>query len=212
MRPTTDPRTQNSRYLPLRHLAAAAGLLAIVFLLTGCDPGEKGAGTAVAAAPAALSWSHFEPPPSPELSAQLQARGKELFADNCASCHGEGGDGKGVCAPFLLPQPRDFTSGTYRFKSTPGNEMPTDQDLFRTVSIGLHGTGMPPWQFLLPEEDLWALVAYVKTFSTFFEDYPAPPAVELGDEPAAVTAEHVARGLQIYQGAECAPAPRPMNG
>lgn len=204
MRARTRPRTRDPWSQPLRHFATAAGLLAIIVLLTHCSPGEKGTGTTVAAAPAALSWSHFEPPAGPELSAQLQARGKELFAENCASCHGEEGDGKGVCAPFLAPQPRDFTSGTYRFKSTPGNEMPTDKDLFRTISIGLHGTGMPPWKFLLPEEDLWALVAYVKTFSTFFEDYPAPPAVELGDEPAAVTAEYVERGRQIYQGAECA--------
>lgn len=183
----------------------ACGLLVALLLLAGCQSGDRGstAGSAAAEEPVTLSWSHLEPAAGPEFTAELEARGGVLFADNCASCHGEKGDGKGVCAPFLLPQPRDFTSGTYRFKSTPGNEMPTDQDLFRTVSIGLHGTGMPPWRFLLPEEDLWALVAHVKTLSPYFEEYPAPPGVDLGAEPATVTAENIERGKQLYRQAEC---------
>ena len=53
----------------------------------------------------------------------------------------------------------------YRFRTTPSGQFPTDEDIFRTISRGATGTGMPPWQYLLNADDRWALVDYVKSFS-----------------------------------------------
>jgi len=162
--------------------------------------------TPVAAAPKTepISWTHFDVPTAPPVTPELLARGKELFANNCSSCHGDAGAADGVCAQFLIPHPRDFTKGVFRFKTTAGGAMPTDTDLFRTISLGLHGTGMPPWKFLVSEEDRWALVAYVKTFSDGFEKSEAEPPVDLGPEPKQVTDEMRARGAELYAKAECA--------
>lgn len=156
------------------------------------------AATPVQAAPAPLSWTHFDPPAPPEVTPALQAKGAALYEQNCASCHGDTGAADGVCAPFLAPQPRDFTKSVFRFKTTEAGELPSDTDLFRTISLGLHATGMPPWEFLLSEEDRWALVAHVKTLAPdFAEEEPGEP-VDMGTEPAEVTPEDVERGRQLF--------------
>ena len=89
--------------------------------------------------------------------------GKPVYDAKCALCHGVKGDGKGPAAELLLPQPRDFTSGVYKIR-TSANKVPTDQDIFRMISNGMPGTSMPAWD-VLPERDRWNLVAYIKTFA-----------------------------------------------
>jgi mono/diheme cytochrome c family protein len=148
------------------------------------------------------SWTHFAIPAKPEFTATTVSTGKAVYEANCAGCHGDTGAGDGTCAAFLLPHPRDFTTATFRFKTTPGGELPTEEDLFRTISVGLHGTGMPPWRFLLSDEDRWALVSYIKTFAPAFETTGAGSPVDLGAEPQA-TAEAIARGRDVFVKAEC---------
>jgi mono/diheme cytochrome c family protein len=155
-----------------------------------------------AAEPAYISWTHYDVPPAPADPSGLVERGKQVYLENCAACHGENGAGDGVCSAFLIPAPRDFTRGVFRFKTTPGGEMPTDKDLFRTVSLGLHSTGMPPWKFLLPDEDRWAVVEYIKTFYPPFDNSDVTP-VELGDEPTKITAADIENGKKIYAIAQC---------
>jgi hypothetical protein len=105
------------------------------------------AATPVAAAKSAaapVTFSTFPVPTKPEVTPQFVEHGKEIYLKNCAACHGEKGDGKGICSAFLLPQPRDFTHAQYRLRSTATGSLPTDEDLFRVVSLGLAGTPMPP--------------------------------------------------------------------
>lgn len=98
----------------------------------------------------------------------------------------------------LLPRPRDFTKGVYEFRSTPTGALPTDEDLWKVISTGLHGTAMVPW-ITLPEYDRWALVAYVETFSPRFavEDRREPIT------PGAPRAEPIANGQQLFRDAGC---------
>ncbi|MCG3181614.1 MAG: hypothetical protein BIFFINMI_04012 [Phycisphaerae bacterium] len=67
-----------------------------------------------------------------------------------------------------LEMPRDFTQGFYKFESRPKSgvkdQVPTDEDLFATISRGVNGSAMPAWN-RLPEQDRWAVVDYVKAFS-----------------------------------------------
>jgi cbb3-type cytochrome c oxidase subunit II len=92
------------------------------------------------------------------------ARGKELFTTHCVACHGPEGRGNGPGAQFFLIRPRDFTSATYRYRSTASGKMPLDGDLFRSIYRGLWGTAMPSWR-TLPEYQLWLLVDYVKSLA-----------------------------------------------
>ncbi len=180
--------------------------VAALLFLGSCSDGGGNSSSNLAAAKAdkpVLSWTHLNVPEPPNFTPELASRGEQVFKDNCASCHGESGAADGTCAAFLSPQPRNFTTGIYRFKTTPGAEMPTDQDLFRTVSLGVHSTGMPPWQYLLSEEDRWAVVAHLKTFSDKFESRGAGTPVDLGDEPATISEEMVTRGREAYVKGQC---------
>jgi c(7)-type cytochrome triheme protein len=88
-------------------------------------------------------------PASPELL----ARGQEAYGRYCALCHGEIGDGKGRMAPWLDPKPRDFTAGKYKFRSTLGGSLPTDIDLFRTITRGVPDAGRSDRHPRIPRSD-----------------------------------------------------------
>lgn len=91
----------------------------------------------------------------------LLERGRTLFATQCAICHGENGDGAGKFAYLMNPRPRDFTKGKFKL-STTQNLIPSDEDLFRTISNGMPGSAMPPWSHL-PKADIDALVVFVRS-------------------------------------------------
>src|SRR4029450_14158077 len=87
----------------------------------------------------------------PASSIDSVAKGKQLYDANCIQCHGSQGKGDGYGAPFLVPPPRDLTAGQFKFRTTSSGLLPTDEDLFRTISRGANGTGMPPCNDLLSE-------------------------------------------------------------
>ncbi len=92
----------------------------------------------------------------------IRIRGRELYAKYCAICHGEEGDGAGKFAYLMNPRPRDFRKGDFKLTTT-RNQVPSNDDLLRTISRGMPGSAMPPWGHL-PNTDLQALVEYVRQF------------------------------------------------
>src|SRR3989338_5384992 len=78
---------------------------------------------------------------------------------------------------------RDLTAGQFKCRTTAGGQRPTDDDLFRTISRGANGTGMPPWKYLLTDDERWALVEYVKTFDPRFANARALKPMPLPDAP-----------------------------
>jgi len=140
--------------------------------------------------------------PHPQSTAATLAKGKQLYDANCVQCHGVEGKGDGYGAPFLVPPPRDFTAGQFKFRTTSSGLLPTDDDLFRTISRGANGTGMPPWQYLLNDDDRWALVDYVKTFDARFANARALAPMPLPESPGrSRSAEH---GREVYAKMQCA--------
>ncbi len=88
------------------------------------------------------------------------ARGQALFVKQCSICHGDAGDGAGRFAYLMNPRPRNLQQGRFKLATTE-NQLPTDDDLLRTISRGMPGSAMPPWGHL-PRSDLEALVKYVR--------------------------------------------------
>ena len=96
------------------------------------------------------------------VSSDQEGRHFGLYRKHCAHCHGLSGDGAGPSAVFLEPYPRDFRRGIFKYKATPGPlAPPTDEDLIRVLQDGNADSAMPGFD-LLGDEDLAALVAYVK--------------------------------------------------
>lgn len=128
-------------------------------------------------------------------------RGKALYQRYCIFCHGPYGDGRGQSAPYLDPKPRDFTKAVFKCRSTPSGILPLDTDLYETISRGIHASGMPAWKPLLKRERV-DLVAYVKSFSSAFQEEKPSTPVEIPQEPAA-SQESVARGARLFESMNC---------
>jgi mono/diheme cytochrome c family protein len=78
---------------------------------------------------------------------------KDLFAKNCASCHGATGMGDGVAAPPLARTPANFHA-----------RQPTVTHAISVVADGVPGTAMPAWKTKLSESQRAKLAGYVHAF------------------------------------------------
>ncbi len=152
----------------------------------------------------------------PEPTEEVLARGRDVFNDaatgNCSSCHGVLGRGDGDSAYKPDPDdsskkvsaydddwgnpifPADLTSGTFR-----GGRRPID--IYRRIYAGINGTPMPALgesrgadgNLLVPPEDMWALVHFVRSLSERKGGEGLRPYRELAtahDEPGTSTHAH----------------------
>ncbi len=134
-----------------------------------------------------------------QLAAQDLERGQALYDRWCAGCHGVEGRGDGPAAAYMLPRPRDFTLGIYQIRTTASGELPRDKDVIRVIESGMPGTAMPGWESKLNGREVRDVVAYLKTFSRFFQGAEAPAALDFGRAPA----EGLAEGREFYERIEC---------
>jgi cbb3-type cytochrome c oxidase subunit II len=72
---------------------------------------------------------------TPAMPAGDLSRGRELYAHNCATCHGAQGDGHGPAAAGLHPPPASLVEHSY----SPGR-------LSFVLANGVAGTSMPAWR------------------------------------------------------------------
>ncbi|RWA81825.1 MAG: c-type cytochrome [Mesorhizobium sp.] len=75
------------------------------------------------------------------------------FARGCAVCHGAPGELRSPAVLRMLPQPPDLalTAGDW-----------TDAQLFRIVKHGIRFTGMPAWPARDRDDEVWAMVAFLR--------------------------------------------------
>ncbi|MGQ4809301.1 hypothetical protein NKDENANG_02717 [Candidatus Entotheonellaceae bacterium PAL068K] len=130
------------------------------------------------------------------------AAGEQLYRERCAHCHGAEGDGQGVATPYVYPAPRDFTSGVYKFltrhETEDGNRLPSDEDIFRSIAVGLHGSSMPGWQTFFSKQQIWQLVHYIKTFSEVFEEDTPGKELDFGGEIPS-SPQSIAKGKEHFE-------------
>lgn len=138
-------------------------------------------------------------------------RGLALYQQNCSQCHGPYGRGNGAATLgwYAGNLPRNFWYGRFKSRSTEYGTVPTDSDLFRTLTRGLYGSTMPPFRNL-SVRDRWSLVEFVKSLANFYDDYDetvgnrfdpeggfASALLNVNDEPA-VTLDSVSRGRILF--------------
>ncbi len=113
--------------------------------------------------PVVPGFAHLQPDPVRPVPAQIAA-GRQVFLQNCATCHGESGKGDGPAAANLNPKPADLTVHA---------PLHTDGDLYWWVTNGISGTAMPAWESRLTDLQRWQVVTFVK--STLGVGTPTPP-------------------------------------
>jgi len=149
------------------------------------------------------------------------AKGRQLYAYYCSHCHGENGKpGEGFNWQFMPdPKPKDLSNK---------DEMSTltDEEIFLTIFRDMKDTTpevgdkigdeefavptMPTFKYTFSEDELWSLVAYVRTlhgtklgdkdFASLKKERPRGTPVakpELTATPAE-EAQLAARGKQLY--------------
>ncbi len=156
----------------------------------------------LASLPAVLALALAAPARATPPDAAAAQRGAKAFGKYCVSCHGVEGDGSGPSAEWLDPRPRNFTTGTFKFRSTPSGELPTDDDLLRTISRGLNHTNMPHWNALTSREQR-DLVQYVKTISPRFAKEPQGKPIVIPPRPA-LTPQLAEKGHGVWNKMQCA--------
>lgn len=87
----------------------------------------------------------------------------ETFKALCARCHGETGNGKGITSIYLDPAPRDLTSA--EFMTTKPRER-----FLHSIHAGVAGTSMPPWEKVLSDDQINAVLDYV--WAAFVREKP----------------------------------------
>lgn len=110
------------------------------------------------------------------LAAQgFGADGKVLYAANCVKCHGN--DGKGQTKMGKKLQVRDFTQAEV------WNSF-DDEDSFKAVKNGIKRDGEIVMGYKLPDDDIKAMIDYMKTLKVAAP--AAPAATETNNPPAPV--------------------------
>jgi high-affinity iron transporter len=90
-------------------------------------------------------------------SVEARRRGRALFLQNCALCHGIAADGHGVRSMGLDRKPADFTSLEWNTREAPARA-------YQAIRDGVAGTAMASWS-ALSEDERWDLVAYLVSVS-----------------------------------------------
>ena len=97
----------------------------------------------------------------PKKIPELLTLGKKLYEQNCATCHGPKGDGKGPLGASLKHPPSDFTKPFNQWAFGKGDLT----KVFDVTTKGIPNTSMVKWD-QLSEQERWALVYYVVGFVT----------------------------------------------
>jgi len=116
---------------------------ALVLLLCGCNGSESHLPSKYreVAVPRALLQTE-----------DARLRGRALFLEHCALCHGEAADGHGV-RRNLSSRPADLTDPLWRERTSP-------RRIYFVLREGVRGTAMAGWR-IFDEDQTWDLVAYV---------------------------------------------------
>lgn len=133
-----------------------AVMLVLVLALSACGGGGNTSSSDTDAAEVPAGFAGKTNPHAGDAAA-AQA-GADIFATNCASCHGDAGAGDGPAGAALDPKPAAL------------NNLPAnlgDDFLFWRISEGgamaPFNSSMPAFKGVLTEDQIWQTVTFIRT-------------------------------------------------
>ncbi len=126
-----------------------------------------------------------EPPPSSDARV---LRGAGVFNNHCVQCHGAPGVPMAAFGQSMQPAPGPLVDAARRW---------TPRQMYWITRHGIRMAGMPAWEFQLPDDDIWAIVAFLEklpmqTTASYqalvaaaqnVDDAPAPTPVPANPDP-----------------------------
>ena len=105
-------------------------------------------------------------------TAQVLARGKQVYESQCSACHGDLGQGNGpvVDAQNKFPFAPALNAAATQARS--------DGYIYAVIDVGRNF--MPPYGARIPHLDRWAVVSYVRRLQGTLETRNPPPQVSPG--------------------------------
>lgn len=93
---------------------------------------------------------------SAPLDAGVVSRGKAIYEEHCAACHGTDGRADTPIGRLLKPRPRDFADPIIMARVD-------DSQMFAAIKLGRAGTAMPSWGEILSPADIFAVMRYIRS-------------------------------------------------
>jgi cytochrome c oxidase cbb3-type subunit 3 len=117
-------------------------------------------------------WPPSAGPPPQEIAADpLLVRGREVFLDRCASCHGRTGRGDGPTAAYVKGPPvGNLTDEKWKHGDSP-------DAVLAVIRLGAPDSQMPGWGRLLDPADVKAVAGFVYHLG----GRPVPDVLRAGD-------------------------------
>lgn len=146
-------------------LLAALAVVALAALAAGCGGdggkpagnGNKGGGEAALTRPAAPE--PYAGKTNSKTSEADVAEGKKIFDTHCTLCHGPNGDGDAAAGKALTPPASNLTDPKLQ-------EVMKDDYMFWHIMKGgaaLGHTGMTPFEGTLKDDQVWQVIAYIRS-------------------------------------------------
>ena len=190
-----------------RTLVAAlvgAVIMLVVVLLVGAPmallhrqnlPLETAYGNAVVSMAARIQAGNEANPVAANPRA-LQS-GRDAYTGSCSSCHGNDGKGNGVNGQASFPPATDLTTENAREMS--------DAELFWITKHGLSFTGMPAFGAQYNDQDIWALVSYLRALQNGqAQPVQVPQTTKAQLDVADPNGAAAQRGAAVYFAQGCA--------
>jgi mono/diheme cytochrome c family protein len=125
---------------------------------TPTGPGPRAGGNTTNQEPATLTNPVASTPES-------IAAGKKAYDANCAACHGNMAQGAvkaGISISIIEEQggkqPPDLTDDQYDYGAS-------DEEIYRIIKKGIPPTMMAAWDGRIPDNDVWAIINYLRTLA-----------------------------------------------
>ena len=94
-----------------------------------------------------------------EISAESLALGASVYRKNCASCHGENADGKGLAGKKLAYKPANLHMMS---------KSHSDGEFAYKIRVGRGA--MPGWENVLDETEIWSLINYIRSIHELYSE------------------------------------------